>query len=117
MSTQAADAWLILSDADAVETKMLIALQKVFDDRSLLEAFMHRLANTRAFHDAVMNAGMSASLNGAMAHSINEIVRRTLESAEIMFHEDFRTYGPPRISVRFQAPGGQTFVIQPRVTR
>jgi GTPase Era involved in 16S rRNA processing len=112
MSTQAADAWLILSDADAVETKMLIALQKVFDDRSLLEAFMHRLASTRAFHDAVMDM----SMQGSMTDSINRAIRHTLESAEVMIQDDLRTFAP-RIAVRFQAPGGATFVIQPRVTR
>jgi GTPase Era involved in 16S rRNA processing len=117
MSTQAADAWLILNDADAVETKMLATINRVLDARSNQEMFMSQLSNTSAFHNAVMNAGMSASLNGAMAHSINEIIRRTLESAEIMFHEDFRTYGPPRISVRFQSPQGATFVIQPKVKR
>jgi GTPase Era involved in 16S rRNA processing len=112
MNTQAANAWLILNDADAVETKMLIALQKVFDDRSLLEAFMHRLASTRAFHDAVMNM----SMQGSMTDSINRAIRHTLESAEVMIQDDLRTFAP-RIAVRFQAPGGQTFVIQPRVSR
>jgi hypothetical protein len=112
MNTQAADAWLILNDADAVETKMMIALEKVFDDRSLLEALMSRLANTRAFHDAVMNM----SMQGSMTDSINRAIRHTLESAEVMIQDDLRTFAP-RIAVRFQAPGGQTFVIQPRVSR
>jgi hypothetical protein len=113
MNTQAADAWLILNDADAVETKMMIVLDKVLSDPSLQEAFMHRLASTRVFHDAVMNMG----LNGSMTRSIEDVLRRTLESAEVMIHDDFRAYGPPRIAVRFQAPGGQTFVIQPKVMR
>ena len=113
MNTQAADAWLILNDADAVETKMMIALEKVFDDRSLLEALMSRLASTRALQDAVMNMNM----NGSMMHSINEVVRRTLESAEVMIQDDFRAYGPPRIAIRFQAPNGPSFVIQPKVMR
>jgi hypothetical protein len=113
MNTQAANAWLILNDADAIETKMMIALEKVFDDRSLLEALMSRLASTRAFHDAVMNM----SMQGSMTHSINDILRRTLESAEVMIQDDFRAYGPPRIAVRFQSPNGPSFVIQPRVTR
>ena len=112
MNTQAADAWLILNDADAVETKMMIVLNKVFDDRSLLEAFMHRLASTRVFHDAVMNM----SMNGSMERSINEVLRRTLQSAEVMIQDDYMTR-TPRIAVRFQSPQGGTFVIQPRVTR
>ena len=113
MNTQAADAWLILNDADAVETKMMIVLDKVLSDPSLQEAFMHRLASTRVFHDAVMNMGM----NGSMMHSINEVVRRTLESAEVMIQDDYRAYGPPRIAVRFQSPQGGTFVVHPKVMR
>jgi GTPase Era involved in 16S rRNA processing len=112
MNTQAADAWLILNDADAVETKMMIVLNKVFDDRSLLEAFMHRLASTRVFHDAVMNM----SMNGSMERSINEVLRRTLQSAEVMIQDDYMTR-TPRIAVRFQLPTGATFVIQPKVMR
>jgi hypothetical protein len=112
MNTQAADAWLILNDADAVETKMMIVLDKVLSDPSLQEAFMHRLASTRVFHDAVMNM----SMQGSMTDSINRAIRHTLESAEVMIQDDLRTFAP-RIAVRFQAPGGQTYVIQPRVSR
>ena len=112
MNTQAADAWLILNDADAVETKMMIALEKVFDDRSLLEALMSRLASTRVLHDAVMNMGM----HGSMTHSINEVVRRTLESAEVMIQDDYMTR-TQRFAVRFQLPQGGSFVIQPKVMR
>jgi hypothetical protein len=112
MNTQAADAWLILNDADAVETKMMIALEKVFDDRSLLEALMSRLASTRALHDAVMNM----SMNGSMMHSINEVVRRTLDSAEVIIQDDYRTFAP-RIAIRFQLPQGGQFVVHPKVNR
>ena len=112
MSTQAADAWLILNDADVVETKMLATMNKVFGDRSNREMFMSQLANTSTFH----NAMMSASINGSMQHSIEEIIRRTMESAEVLIHDDFRTL-TPRIAVRFQLPQGGTFVIQPKVTR
>ena len=112
MSTQAADAWLILNDADAVETKMMLALDKAFSDRSLQEAFMHRLANTTAFHNAVMNMGM----HGSMTNSINEAIRRTLESAEVMIQDDYRTH-TQRFAVRFQLPTGGSFVIQPKVMR
>jgi GTPase Era involved in 16S rRNA processing len=113
MNTQAADAWLILNDADAVEQKMLATINKVLRDRSNQELFMSQLANTRAFHDAVMNM----SMQGSMTDSINRAIRRTLESAEVMIHDDFRAYGPPRIAVRFQSPQGATFVIQPKVMR
>jgi hypothetical protein len=112
MNTQAADAWLILNDADAVETKMMIALEKVFDDRSLLEALMSRLASTRALHDAVMNM----SMNGSMERSINEVLRRTLQSAEVMIQDDYMTR-TQRFAVRFQLPTGGSFVIQPKVMR
>ena len=112
MSTQAADAWLILNDADAVETKMLATINRVLRDRSNQEMFMSQLASTSAFYNAVTNASMS----GSMMHSINEVIRRTLESAEVMIQDDYMTR-TPRIAVRFQSPQGGTFVIQPRVTR
>lgn len=113
MNTQAADAWLILSDADAVETKVMVVLDKILRDRSLQEALMHRLTNTSTFYNAVT----SMSMNGPMADSVNKAIRHTLESAEVMIQEDFRTYGPPRFAVRFQLPQGETFVIQPEVMR
>ena len=112
MNTQAADAWLILNDADAVETKMMIVLDKVLSDPSLQEAFMHRLASTRVFHDAVMNM----SMNGSMERSINEVLRRTLQSAEVMIQDDYMTR-TQRFAVRFQLPQGGSFVIQPKVMR
>jgi GTPase Era involved in 16S rRNA processing len=112
MSTQAEDAWLILNDADAVETKMLATMNRVFADQGNRDMFMGQLSNTSTFHHAVMNA----SMNGSMMHSINEVIRRTLESAEVMIQDDYMTR-TPRIAVRFQAPGGATFVIQPKVTR
>lgn len=113
MSTQAADAWLILNDADVVEAKMLATMNKVFGDYANREMFMSQLASTTAFHNAVMNMGM----HGSMTNSINEVIRRTLESAEVMIQEDYRAYGPPRFAVRFQLPQGGSFVIQPKVMR
>ena len=112
MSTQAADAWLILNDADVIETKMLATMNKVFGDRANREMFVSQLANTNTFHDAVVRLQM----NGSMQHSIEEIIRRTLESAEVMIQEDYRTFSP-RFAVRFQFPSGGTFVIQPKVMR
>lgn len=112
MSTQAADAWLILNDADVVETKMLATMNKVFGDRSNREMFMSQLTNTAAFHNAVMNM----SMQGSMTDSINEAIRRTLESAEVMIQDDYRTR-TQRFAVRFQLPAGGTFVIQPKVMR
>lgn len=112
MSTQAADAWMILNDADVVETKMLATMNKVFGDRSNREMFMTQLANTNRFHDAVV----ALQMNGSMTHSIEEIIRRTMESAEVMIQEDFRT-NLPRIAIRFKLPQGGTFIVQPRVIR
>lgn len=112
MSTQAADAWLILNDADVVETKMLATMNKVFGDRSNREMFMSQLANTNRFHDAVV----ALQMNGSMTHSIEEIIRRTMESAEVMIQDDFRT-NLPRIAIRFKLPQGGTFIVQPKVTR
>lgn len=113
MNTQSADAWLILSDADAVEQKIIATMNRVFGDYANRDMFMSQLANTGTFTGAVMNTSMS----GSMMHSINDIIRRTLDSAEVMIQDDFRAYGPPRISVRFQAPNGPSFVIQPKVMR
>lgn len=112
MSTQAADAWLILNDADAVEKKMMVVLDKIFSDRSLQESLMHRLTNTSTFYNAVMNM----SMQGAMTDCINKAIRHTLESAEVMIQDDYRTH-TQRFAVRFQLPQGGTFVIQPRVMR
>jgi GTPase Era involved in 16S rRNA processing len=112
MSTQTADAWLILNDADAVETKMLATINRVLRDRSNQEMFMSQLASTSTFFNAVTNASMS----GSMMHSINEVIRRTLESAEVMIQQDMHTY-TPRIAVRFSTPSQGSFVVYPKVTR
>jgi GTPase Era involved in 16S rRNA processing len=112
MNTQAADAWMILNDADAVETKMLATINRVLRDRSNQEMFMSQLASTSAFFNAVTNASMS----GSMMHSINEVIRRTLESAEVMIQQDMHTY-TPRIAVRFSTPSQGSFVVYPKVMR
>ena len=114
MSTQAADTWLILNDADAVEQKMLATINRVLSDRSNQEAFMSRLATTSAFYNATVNISLGSG--SSLQHSIVEVIQRTLGSAEVIIQEDLRTYAP-RIAVRFQAPGGATFVIQPKVSR
>ena len=114
MSTQAADAWLILNDVDVIETKMLATINRVLSDRINQEAFMSRLATTSAFYNATVNISLGSG--SSLQHSIVEIIQRTLGSAEVVIQDDLRTFAP-RIAVRFQAPGGQTFVIQPRVIR
>jgi GTPase Era involved in 16S rRNA processing len=110
MSTQAADAWLILNDADAVETKMLATINRVLRDRSNQEMFMSQLATTSAFQNAVMNM----SMQGSMTDSINRAIRQTLESAEVMIQQDMHTY-TPRIAVRFSTPSQGSFVVYPKV--
>jgi hypothetical protein len=114
MSTQAADAWLILNDADAIEQKMLATINRVLRHRSNQEMFMSQLASTSAFYNATTNITLGSGTS--MQHSIVEIIQRTLDSAEVIIQDDLRTYAP-RIAIRFHAPGGQTFVIQPRVSR
>ena len=114
MNTQAADAWLILNDADAVEQKMLATINRVLRDRSNQEMFMSQLATTSAFYNATVNISLGSG--SSMQSSIVDIIQRTLGSAEVIIQDDLRTFAP-RIAVRFQAPGGQTFVIQPRVSR
>lgn len=112
MNTQAANAWLILNDADAIEKKLLATMNRVLRDRSNQEMFMSQLSNTSAFLNAVMNM----SMHGPMTDSINRAIRQTLESAEVMIQDDFRTL-TPRIAVRFQLPQGGPFVVHPRVLR
>jgi hypothetical protein len=114
MSTQAADTWLILNDADAIEQKMLATINRVLRDRSNQEMFMSQLATTSAFYNAVTNIALSS--NSSLQHSIVEVIQRTLGSAEVIIQDDLRSFAP-RIAIRFHAPGGQTFVIQPRVSR
>ena len=114
MSTQAADAWLILNDADAIEQKMLATVIRVLRNRSNQEMFMSELATTSAFYNATTNIALGSG--SSMQHSIVDIIQRTLGSAEVIIQDDYRTFAP-RIAIRFQAPGGPTFVIQPRVNR
>lgn len=114
MSTQAADAWLILNDADVVETKMLATVIRVLRNRSNQEMFMRELATTSAFYNATTNIALGSG--SSMHHTIEEIIRRTMESAEVMIQEDFRT-NLPRIAIRFKLPQGGTFIVQPRVIR
>jgi hypothetical protein len=114
MSTQAADAWLILNDADAIETKVLHILDKVFSDRYNCEGLMSNLERTSRFYNSVTNISLGSS--NSMHHSVVDIIKHTLGSAEVMIQDDYVTR-TPRIAIRFQAPNGPSFVIQPRVTR
>jgi hypothetical protein len=114
MSTQAADTWLILNDADAIEQKMLATVIRVLRNRSNQEMFMSELATTSAFYNATTNIALGSG--SSMHNTIVDIIRRTLDSAEVIIQDDYRTFAP-RIAVRFQAPDGRTFVIQPRVNR
>ena len=114
MSTQAADAWLILNDADAVEEKVLRALTKIFTNMRNCEELMGRLEKTSRFYNATTNISLGSG--SSMHHTIVDIIQRTLGSAEVIIQDDLRTFAP-RIAVRFRSPQGATFVIQPRVSR
>jgi hypothetical protein len=110
MSTQAADAWLILNDADAVETKMLATMNRVFADQGNRDMFMGQMVQTSSLHAALMNVTGGFQ----MQQNIYDILRRTLESAEVMIQQDMHTY-TPRIAVRFSTPSQGSFVVYPKV--
>jgi 50S ribosomal subunit-associated GTPase HflX len=114
MNTQAAEAWLILNEADAVEQRMLAMMNRVFGDPINREMFMSQLART----SALQNAMISAQHNNlpAMQQNITDVIQRTLSSAEVIIQDDFQSF-TPRIAVRFNTPDGRLFLVQPRVSR
>ena len=112
MSTQAANAWMILNDADAIEQKIIATMNRVFGDHANRDMFMSQMVQTSALHAALMNVTGGFQLE----KTVENFIYHTLQSAEVMLQDDYMTR-TPRIAVRFQSPQGGTFVIQPRVTR
>jgi hypothetical protein len=113
MNTQTAAAWMILSDADAIEQKIIATMNRVFADQANRDMFMGQMVQTSALHAALMNVTGGFQLE----KTVENFIYHTLESAEVMMQDNFRTYGPPRVAVRFQAPNGRSFIVHPKVMR
>jgi hypothetical protein len=112
MSTQAAAAWMILNDADAIEQKIIATMNRVFGDHANRDMFMSQMVQTSALHAALMNVTGGFQLE----KTVENFIYHTMQSAEVMIQDDFRrAYGPPRIAVRFQTPNGQSFIVHPKV--
>ena len=112
MSTQAANAWMILNDADAIEQKIIATMNRVFGDHANRDMFMSQMVQTSALHAALMNVTGGFQLE----KTVEDIIYRTLRSAEVMIQDDYMTR-TPRIAVRFQTPNGQSFIVHPKVMR
>ncbi len=115
--TNAAEAWLILNDADAVEKKVLDVLGKAFSDSNAdgmnnREMFMSAMTRTETMR------GYVTSLTMGDRHQVqtNDIIKRILESAEVVIQDSITTY-KPQIAVRFHSPYGGSFVVYPKVSR
>jgi hypothetical protein len=103
---------MILNDADAIEQKIIATMNRVFADQANRDMFMGQMVQTSALHAALMNVTGGFQ----MQQNIYDILRRTLESAEVMIQQDMHTY-TPRIAVRFSTPSQGSFVVYPKVTR
>jgi hypothetical protein len=112
----AAKAWLVLNEKDAVQQKILDLLQDLFSDRNPdgvhnREMFMQIMARTEAAKQAIYSAAMGASMQTWLADGI----RRTLETAEVSIVNDINTY-KPAFAIRFQtAYTGAYFTVYPKV--
>jgi len=112
----AAKAWLVLNEKDAVQQKILDLLQDLFSDRNPdgvhnREMFMQIMARTEAAKQAIHNAAMGASMQTWLADGI----RRTLETAQVSIVNDLNTYNPT-FAIRFQtAYTGAYFTVYPKV--
>ena len=119
MSTDnAAKAWLILNNKDAIQEKMLEVLQNLFSDSNPdgihnREMFMQIMSRTDAAKQAVYHAAMGPSMQTWLADGI----RRTLETAEVAIMNDPRTYNP-QFAIRFTtAYTGSQFTVYPKVNK
>lgn len=113
--TDAANAWLILNDADVVEKKFVDMFDKLFsnaksgnNNRDLLAAMVLDAPITRM--------RMQQWIEGEIINRTNDTLKRTLESAEVMIQEDIRTF-TPRIAIRFTPMYGGSFTVYPRVNK
>jgi hypothetical protein len=111
-TTDAANAWLILNDADVVEKKLIDFMGRLFKENAVnRDMFMHMLMGTGAAHSRVHQI-----IEGELNYRLNDTLKRTLESAEVVIQDGITTY-KPQIAVRFYAPNGASFVVYPKVSR
>jgi hypothetical protein len=114
----AAKAWLVLNEKDAVQQKILDLLQDLFSDRNPdgvhnREMFMQIMARTEAAKQAIYSAAMGASMQTWLADGI----RRTLETAEVTISVNPSNYAP-QFAIRFTtAYTGAPFFVYPKVTK
>lgn len=114
-TTDAANAWLILNDADVVERKVVDMFNKLFSNTKSgsqnRDLFATMVMDTPAVHMRI-----SQTIEGELNYRLNDTLKRTLESAEVIIQDNIRTF-TPQIAVRFYAPNGGSFVVYPKVSR
>jgi hypothetical protein len=113
-TTDAANAWLILNDADVVEKKFMDMFYRLFGSHTgqmNRELFANMMMNTPAARGMVQQ-----TIEGELNYRLNDTLKRTLESAEVIIQDNIRTF-TPQIAVRFYAPNGGSFVVYPKVSR
>jgi len=111
-TTDAANAWLILNDADVVEKKLIDFMSRLFKENEVnRDMFTHMLLGTGAAHSRIYQM-----IEGELNYRVNDTLKRTLESAEVIIQDNIRTF-TPQVAVRFYTPNGASFVVYPKVSR
>lgn len=116
-TTDAANAWLILNDADVVEKKFMDMFYRLFGpttnhmNQTNRELFANMVMNT-----STARATVGQTIEGELNYRLNDSLKRTLESAEVVIQDSLTTF-KPQIAVRFYAPNGASFVVYPKVSR
>jgi len=111
----AANAWLILNDTDVVEQKFVDMFNKLFSNTK--SGSQNRdLFATMVMDTPVVRMRISQTIEGELHYRVNDTLKRTLESAEVVIQEGVTTY-KPQIAVRFYVPNGSSFVVYPKVSR
>ena len=114
-TTDAANAWLILNDADVVEQKFVDMFGKLFSNTK--SGGQNRdLFATMVMDTPAVRMRISQTIEGELNYRLNDTLKRTLESAEVIIQANVRTF-TPQIAVRFYAPNGASFVVYPKVSR
>lgn len=116
-TTDAANAWLILNDADVVERKFMDMFYRLFGpttghmNQTNRELIANLILNTSAGRGMILQ-----TIEGELNYRLNDTLKRTLESAEVLIQDDIRTFRP-QIAVRFYTPNGASFAVYPKVSK
>jgi hypothetical protein len=113
-TTDAANAWLILNDADVVEKKFMDMFYRLFGShtgQTNRELFANMMMNT-----STARATVGQIIEGELNYRLNDTLKRTLESAEVIIQDNIRTF-TPQVAVRFYTPNGASFVVYPKVSK